>query len=166
MTHESEEIYASRWKMAGFALSSFIFVILIIIVCMDYKEMGIPAGILILPSIGIPFFGTIFVFVVYRLVQPRPALIISSEGIYDATVTGVGMIKWEEIAEIYPFRYMMNQLCIVLRDTDAILSRQGLIKRIFIKITTELTQNTICIPQSVLTISMEELLQHIRRYKI
>lgn len=74
---------------------------------------------------SILFFGLVAVYVVYRLVWRRPAVIIGPGGIVDhSSLLGVGRLQWSEVAYIEAYRFR-NQpmLGVYPRDLDAVLAR-------------------------------------------
>jgi hypothetical protein len=114
--------------------------------------------------LGIVFFSGSFGYALYRLFIPKPAVIISREGIFDnASAVGAGMLRWEEIAEIFPYELMgQRMLGIVPIDEEAIINRQSPIKRVLARMNKGLSAATFNIPQSVLPISIDELLVNIQ----
>jgi hypothetical protein len=112
---------------------------------------------------SISFFGLCFVYAVSRLLFPRPSVIISRDGIFDnASALGAGMLKWEEIAEIAPYKIGGYPALVIFPvDEEAVIARQSLIKRLILKISKCWTEATFSIPQIGLTVSVDELLRMI-----
>lgn len=61
---------------------------------------------------------------VYRMVVPRPSLIINAEGITDncsLLVCGVGLIRWSAIRTLYPIDYQRSPVLNAFNFTDRFL---------------------------------------------
>jgi hypothetical protein len=85
--------------------------------------------------VGIPFFGLCLAYAIYRLCIPKPAVIISDEGIFDnASAVGAGMLRWEEIAEVYPYDIVGQRVLgiIPVKEND-VIRRQPHINRVMAK---------------------------------
>src|SRR5215475_6583947 len=55
--------------------------------------------------LGVCVYGCVLAFVCYRLIRPRPAMLIQPEGITDlgsCIIGGVGLIRWEEMQAVVP----------------------------------------------------------------
>lgn len=107
---------------------------------------------------------TLFLF--YRLLVPRPALIIDNEGIVDnasAIVGGIGMLHWNEIAAVLLYgSAQQSYLVIVPHDMEMLQARQNVLSRIFANIFTRSLPSPISIPEWLLTMSAAEVLAQIR----
>jgi hypothetical protein len=114
---------------------------------------------------GILFFGSGFAYAVHGLVLRKPLLIINNEGIFDNTSPfGMGMIKWDEIAEIVPCNMEGPYLGIVPKDTKAIAQRQGPMNKVIMKINSLLFRVPIFVVGNVLPVSIGELLLAISKH--
>lgn len=105
-------IYPKKVKLLGIAVGSLLFVILGFYFAQNRVSMRIPLwAIVIISYVGIPFFGLCLVYAIYRLLMPRPAVVISDEGIVDnATAVGAGMLRWEEIADVFAHDFMGQRM--------------------------------------------------------
>lgn len=65
-----------------------------------------------------------------RLLMPKPAVVISDAGIFDnASAVGAGMLKWEEIADVFACDFMGQRwLGIIPMNEEVILGRQSRLK--------------------------------------
>lgn len=169
MTNREEIIiYPKRRGKVFLAVMCFSFIILWILAGLyllddDPLQQGRYYG---LGVIALPILGYVIAYAVYRIVQHQPALIINDEGIYEnVTLASLGMMRWEEIKHIFPYNRGMGARCLVIvpQNMDVILSRCGMRKRILFRIDSGLI-DAIFIPQNSLTISTEELIEHIQKY--
>jgi hypothetical protein len=117
--------------------------------------------------IGAPVFSLGFIYLGYRLLKPKPALIINQEGIVDNTsVFGAGLIRWEEIESMFIYRVMDNAfLGIVPVNLEAVLDRQPPVKRFLFKMNKGMAQAPFAISGGGLPMSVEELLSRIESYR-
>ncbi len=162
-------IHASKWKMTAIATACFFSLAIFILVLEIYREESgiIFVELLLVSSLGILLLSSIFLHAVRTLVMAEPAVIINDEGIYDNTTAfGVGMVRWEEIKEIYPCNpWLFHRcVCIVPQDIGLVLSRVSVAKRILFRIHMGFIRDVIFIRQNILAVSMEELLLQIGEY--
>ena len=160
-------IYPSRTKLLLLALGSLVFVLVGVFIAQQEQVLIGPLEVIVGSYIGVPFFGLCFVYAVYRLLDPKPAVIISMEGLFDnASAIGVGMLPWEEITDVYLYEFMgQRMLGIVIQDGDALIERQPHIRRVIAKINRSLVGSPINISQVSLPISIEELLERIEEHR-
>lgn len=157
-------IYPSKVKTLLIAAGSLMFVALGVYLAAGRVHMRLPLWAVVVSSyIGVPFFGLCFLYALYRLLSPKPSVVISREGIFDnASAAGAGLLKWEEIANIFPYDFMgQRMLGIVPRDAEAVMARQPPFKRLLAKMNRGLVQAPFNIPQSSLSVSVDELLREI-----
>ena len=161
-------VYPSKSKLLGIALAALIFAAAGLWTGIQGKEIGL-SGLLIFVAayLGVPFFLGCMVYAIYRVAVPRPSVIINAQGIYDnATLTGAGMIQWEEIAKIIHYQYMGQQfLGIIPADIQAVITRQPFLKRMVMRRSMGMVQAPFNIPQNILPMTAEELLARIRRFR-
>ncbi|MGB7923069.1 MAG: STM3941 family protein [Pyrinomonadaceae bacterium] len=117
--------------------------------------------------IGAPLFSLALIYICYRLLIPRPSVIINQEGIYDnASAFGAGMIRWEEIESMFIYTIMDNPfLGIIPVNLETILARQSIIKRFLFRMNKGMTQAPFAIPEGGLPMTVEELLTKIQLYR-
>ena len=142
---------------------SLAFVVLGIFLAIQHRIVLNPVEVIIGSYVGVPFFGLCFLYAIYRLLLPKPSVIISSEGLFDnASAIGAGMLRWEEIKEIYLHEYLGQQMLgIVLKDAEPVIARQPSFKRILARMNGSLVGNPFNIAQVSLPISVEEMLEKI-----
>ncbi len=131
----------------------------------EQLDVGIVA-VFICTFVGVPFFGLCGLYALFRLLVRRPSLIVDERGITDnASAVAVGLIRWDEIAEIYAYDFMGQRfLGIVPVDTDAVLARVSPIKRMLSRANRGLSNAPINIPSVGLAIPIDELLKRIREF--
>ena len=162
-------IYPSKLKALLMAAGSLLFVALGFYLASERVHRRLPLwAIVVVAYIGIPFFGLSFLYMLYRLLFPKPSVVISREGIFDnASAVGAGMLRWEEIAEIYPYDFMgQRMLGLVPRDAEAVIARQPPLKRVLARMNRGLVQAPFNIPQTTLSIPVDELLKIIEERRI
>jgi len=146
-------IYPSRWKLLGYAAGSLVFVLFGVYAFV--RGASLPFLVLTF-YVGVPLFGLLFAYAVYRLCVRRPLLIISDEGLFDnASAVGAGLLRWEEIAQVYRYEMAGQQFIgIVPADVEAVIARQPPLKRLMARVNRGMPFN---IPQIMLPMPVEEL---------
>ncbi|MDQ4077415.1 MAG: hypothetical protein M3220_14360 [Chloroflexota bacterium] len=161
-------IYPKRVKLFAIAVGALGFVVLGFYFAQNRAIMGLPLEVIVVTSyVGIPFFGLCLAYAIYRLFIPEPAMIISNEGIFDnASAIGAGMLRWEEIADVFSYDFMgQRMLGITLVNEEIVIGRQPRIKRVMVRMNRGLGAAPFNIPQSVLPISVDELLIRIEEHR-
>jgi hypothetical protein len=133
----------------------------------------ISIGYAIIGTIGILFFGLCFTYLIYRTIFPRPAVILTNEGIIDhSTLLSTGLIKWEDIKEvkIYDFSPANNYtkvhqkfLGILPKNANNFVESQKWLKRNLLRINQNYVDIPINIPENLLNIPLEKLEQEIKK---
>lgn len=164
-------VYPGEWKIFGNVVWSLLFAVLgIFILGIVYpiyrKDMKMDIEVLFIICGGVFFtilFGYFFLYFIYRLVLNKPLVTINNEGIL--VYSCGGMVGWEDIGFISPYELIgQRYLGIFPKNNQAILARQGRINRILMKINMSMGYAPINITQSVLPMSIEELLSQIGKY--
>ncbi len=126
------------------------------------QSAGIAPGPMVLLSLAVLCALLLF----YRLLVPKPALIIDNEGIVDnasAIVAGIGMIHWSEIAAVLLYGNARHSyLVIVPHDMRTLQARQNVLSRAFANVFTRALPSPISIPEWLLTMPAAEVLAQIR----
>ena len=100
------EIQNSRTKLAGLFIGALLFVSAGVWFALKPHDVVIPIFrepfiIRIIGITGIVLFGTIGFFILKKLGDKKPAVIISQEGITDqSSVSSIGFISWANVAAI------------------------------------------------------------------
>lgn len=165
-SNEEIIIYPRRLMMFFYAAGSLVAVVVGTLFAVYQEEMGTPLLVLVVCYIGVPLLSYGFLWSVHRLLWPKPAVIISEQGILDdSTATGAGLVRWEDIAEIRPYRRFLHKcIGIVPRDTNALLSTQGFGQRVRMKVDMAMGYPPISIFEIALPVSEERLLLLIGNY--
>ncbi|MEW6208222.1 MAG: STM3941 family protein [Acidobacteriota bacterium] len=154
--------------MLGIAVGALTFVATGIYFAVDRQSLRLPLWVIVISSyIGVPFFGLGFIYACYRLFVPKPLLIINRDGIFDnASAVGAGMLRWEEIAEIFTYTFWGERfLGIIPINPETVMNRQSSIKRFLMKLNRGLKLAPINIPQPGLPMSVDELQSMIEEYR-
>jgi hypothetical protein len=96
-----------------------------------------------------------------------PVLVVGREGITEnVSLLAVGHLRWEEIAELRAYeRHGMRYLAVIPRDLNAVLARPRVGER-FARRAAEIGDfPPIEIPETELTVPLEELLEAIDRFR-
>ena len=133
----NESSYISeKVKLPGVAMGALLFVIIGFYFAQNRVAMGLALWTIIITSyVGIPFFGLCLVYAIYRLLLPRPAVVISDQGIFDnASAVGAGMFRWEEIADVFAYDFMRQRMLgIIPVNEEVVFGRQSRLKRVMAK---------------------------------
>ena len=183
MTHQRHEIvvYPSRAKLFRYLLLELAVLALMAVVFplfFDEKTHD-PRGYIALvgAAIGIPWIGVYAIFTAYRAIVRKPAVIVNDEGITDngsLIVSGVGLMRWHEIAAVYPYTYVPPTVFKIRRpylvvlpvDAHAALTRRGLLAQMLLRVFTFTLPARTSLPEWMLSIPIEELLSQMRtQYK-
>jgi hypothetical protein len=159
-------IYPSKFRTFLMAAGALIFVGIILALAIWGEKSEDPSGDLILYWVGIPFFGLIFIYDCYRLIVPKPAVIINHRGVFDnASAVSAGLVEWGEIDKVFVYEYYGQRfLGVVPSDVKAVLKRQPIFKRLLMYINIHLVKAPINIPQNRLPVKVDELALKILEY--
>lgn len=154
-------IYAKKGNLLLLLLASSIFSLmgglLTIYGLAEPNEAGaLVAGVIIL----VPF-GTGLVYVIKKMKHPKPALIISGEGVHDYSMfIGAGLVRWESIQSLkYKSGTGQLYLCIKTKDPNLIIDRTTGIKRMLLRINQKILPAQLNIPVNTLAYPSEQLHQ-------
>ena len=178
-------VYPDKWKLLGIGAVNLMILALLLVFVFFLVRNGAPHNSkdFLAWLIGLAFsvflaplafaFGVLGT--IYRLMSTAPALVIDDQGIRDDMsfyLTGVGMLRWDEIAELHLYRYRpygyrsrlasSRYLGIVPRNLDAVLSRQGFATMMLLKMTAASAPAPILIAQRDLSVTVGELLLQIQ----
>lgn len=158
-------IYPRRWKLVLFACGALGFTLagLAIGLASDWRTTP---TVVVATYIGVPFFGFGFLYLTFRLVVRKPALVVSDEGILDnASAVGAGLIRWDEVKDIRATSFGAERMLVIVpKDEAAILARQNLVKRLVMRMNKSLSGYIVCIPGNILPMPCDELRDEIKHY--
>lgn len=112
--------------------------------------------------IAAPVCGIALLDLLRRIIAPRPALTISTQGVYDdSSAFAAGMMYWNEIAEIVVGR----QLGFVLTNHTTFLARQPFVRRYVLRFfMAVLKEAHVAIPPGLLSVSTDDLINIMQTY--
>lgn len=135
------------------------------------KRISIATGILCIACAG---FG--FVYLLYRMLNPRDILVIDSEGFTDAsTYLGVGFVPWTNVKRIYVDKIPIygshgtllakkEHIFIELHDTDAVLSDLSDSQRSLTNVSMSLGYGPIMISLDLSSAKRDDVLKMMKEY--
>ncbi len=134
------------------------------VVTMLGATFGAIVGAIVL--LGSLFLGMLFLLTFYRLLVPKPSLVVSETGILDGCSLiggGMGLLRWSEIDAIIPTVYRRGMAFVALypRDAPATLARRGPLARLFLRILNVTLPGAISLPEWLLSMPVGEVCQRI-----
>lgn len=108
---------------------------------------------------GVAFFGLCGIFLVKKLFDAKPGLVISKEGITDnSSAVAAGLIPWGEITGIGEFQVQHTKMLIIhVREPEKYIFRGGAMKRALNRANMRRAGSPIFITSTALGISYPEL---------
>ncbi len=132
----------------------------------NHPIFGNPTLILITGIVAIIFFGYVAIFLVKKLPDNKPGLIINSEGIIDnSSGVSAGLVLWKDIIDISTSN-VMNQkfLMFIVKNPEEYINRQnGIVKRKVMEINYKSYGSPISISANTLDTNFEELYELLQR---
>jgi len=99
-------IYPSKRKLVVMFLCSIVFIAIGMVMLM--QDQG---GVVLLGGVSVVFFGMCGVYCAYRMLVPKPAVILTADAFYDqASLGAAGRVLWSEVEEIKVYDMMGSQL--------------------------------------------------------
>lgn len=150
-------IYPSRFRLVALVLAGLGMTAMSVLLA--FVDLSLILR-MITVYIGIPFFSFATLYALYRLLAPRPSVVLTAEGIVDnASATAVGLIHWYEIDQVAIHAVAgQRMLGITVRDLPALLERIDPLKRSAVQTNLRLGFPPVSIPQNMLAMPLEELL--------
>ena len=110
-------------------------------------------------SLCLAFFGACGVYLVRRIRDPSPAIVIDESGVLDnASAAGAGRVYWAEITEARICSYRgFRFLGIYLNDPATIIKRQTMAKRILMRLNHLLVGTPVNVPENVIPMGLKSL---------
>lgn len=171
--HDETRVPLSRTKLFILLGASMLFVLLgVWMLGMDEAEMrglgrfGNPLFVHGVGIICIVFFAVVALWILRKLSDPKPGLVLSSAGITDnASGVAAGFIPWTEITGSGAFAVQAQRMLIVkVRDPQRFIERGGAFRRTLNRANHELAGSPIAIPSSTLAIDFDTLQALFDRY--
>lgn len=147
-------IYPSRVKLTLLLAGALLFVVAGV-----FMVRGGGPAMTMLGVITVAFFGSALLYFAYRLIKPRPTVIVDQTGIHDhASVACAGFIPWPEVRR-YRRRLVGTQpmLAVTVTDPVALLARASPPRRLLMKANHRIVGTLVNLPQVALPIKIDEL---------
>lgn len=113
---------------------------------------------------GILFFGAIAVYIVFKLRDTKPGLVIGPEGIYNNTnATGPQMIPWRDIVEIETANVRSAKFLLVhVRNPEKYLAEAGQPKRFLMMLNRRTYSTPLSITTNAIQCRYKDLIENLR----
>lgn len=117
--------------------------------------------------VGVPFFGIGFFYLLYRAIAPSPLVSAGVDGVmFGGTILSGQRVAWDEVEGFYYCTVKGQRMVgMALRNQEAVLSRMGVGVRWLAKINAGMTGCAFHVPQSILPMPLEELVQRMERVR-
>jgi hypothetical protein len=149
-------IYPSKRKLIAMFLCSIVFIAIGMVMLM--QDQG---GVVLLGGVSVAFFGMSGVYCAYRMLVPKPAVILTADAFYDqASLGAAGRVLWSEVEEIKVYD-MMGQsfLGVKLANPGEFLARCPGWKRSLMSANRAFVDTQINIPKVGIRGSLEQVAQ-------
>lgn len=149
-------IYPSKRKLIVMFLCSIVFIAIGMVMLM--QDQG---GVVLLGGVSVAFFGMSGVYCAYRMLVPKPAVILTADAFYDqASLGAAGRVLWSEVEEIKVYD-MMGQsfLGVKMANPEEFLARCPGWKRSLMSANRAFVDTQINIPKVGIRGSLEQVAQ-------
>lgn len=149
-------IYPSKRKLIVMFLCSIVFIAIGMVMLM--QDQG---GVVLLGGVSVVFFGMFGVYCAYRMLVPKPAVILTADAFYDqASLGAAGRVLWSEVEEIKVYD-MMGQsfLGVKMSNPEEFLARCPGWKRSLMSANRAFVDTQINIPKVGIRGSLEQVAQ-------
>ncbi|MCQ6562436.1 STM3941 family protein [Paenibacillus mendelii] len=162
MHTRNEELvfYPSPRKLLGLSAAAIMFVLIGgVMIGVSRNEEDSSVSILIIGLVSVLFFGLCLIYLLYRLLNRKPSVVLNDQEVVDdSSYIGGGRLRWDQIEEIMLYDFMGQRFIgIKLLDTPAFLSRQSGLKKLLMKLNRGMVKAPINIAQQGITLPLEEL---------
>lgn len=152
--------FPSKKKLIGLALLAAMFVVFGgVFIAVGLSTAINSIFLLILGFVCVTFFGFSLVYMLGRLINKKPSIILTDDGIVDdSSFISGGSLKWTEIEDILLFKYMGKDFIgLKLYDLNSYMAKQSVWKRLFMNVNNRMVHAPINIAGSTLTIPLMDL---------
>lgn len=132
------------------------------------RSISNPEFVTIIGITGVTFFGLGTIFLLLKLFDKKPGLIIDETGITDNTsLLSIGLIQWKDIKGIESVTINKSHLLFIKvhNPSDYISKGKTYIKRLAMKVNSKMYSSPISISASTLDIKFKDL-QRLLRHRI
>lgn len=132
------------------------------------SRMPVPNFLLtIIGAVGTLMFGYFGFYALKRLANPTPSLVLSKDGFTDnASAIGAGTIRWEDINGLQIVKISGQKMMgLSVENPQEIVERFSGLKRKAVQTNIKMYGFPVYIPQSTLSMPLEEVAEHIGKFK-
>lgn len=125
-----------------------------------------PVGVLI-GGIGIAVFAPAAIWLAWRLLAPRPTLILDDDGLHDhASATAAGRVPWSRITQVTVQTVGGHRmLSVQVRDPHDLLAGQPAVRRRLLATNLSMLGTPVNVPLSAVDVPEDELLAAVERWR-
>ena len=125
-----------------------------------------PAGVVI-GGLGIAVFVPAAAWLAWRLLAPRPTLLLDHDGLHDhASATAVGLVPWSQVTRVAVQTIGGHRmLSVQVRDADELLADQPAVRRRVLATNLSLLGTPVNVPLSAVDVPEDELLDAVERWR-
>ncbi len=155
----AEKLYPSKRKMMPILLGSALFVAAGIFLMNAEEGFAVAVG-----AICACFFAVTLAYSLWRILSPRPSLILHEQGFVDnASLSGVGEVNWEEVTDIYVYP-LMNQRFIGIKvgKPDRVLAPLPSWKRMLLRANRGMVEATVNLPAVAYAEPLDDVARRLR----
>ncbi|MCE5171065.1 hypothetical protein LQV63_17325 [Paenibacillus profundus] len=147
-------IYPGKRKLILTLLGSLVFVVIGIVLMLDSEGVSIVVG-----GICSLFFAVTLAYSLFRLMVPKPALVVSNEGFIDnASLSAAGVVTWDEVKDIFIYEFMgQHFIGIQVVNPDRLMARIPSWKQSIAKANKHLVKAQVNIPKVAISVPLEQV---------
>lgn len=155
----SEELYPSKRKMIPILLGSALFVAAGIFLMNAEEGFAVAVG-----AISACFFAVTLVYSLWRILAPRPSLILREQGFVDnASISSVGEVSWEEVTDIFVYSFMNQRFIgIKVEKPERVLAHLPSWKRTLLRANRGMVEATVNLPVVAFTEPLDDVARKLR----
>ena len=167
-THDRIVIASSKLKLGLMLLGAFLFVAggLWLYAIADTQGRYSPIYVKAVSVAAIGFFGLCGIFVLFKLFDRSPGLILDREGIIDnSSGVSAGRVAWRDIRDIQVISvYGQRFLAFVVGEPEKYLGKGNLVKRWFVRMNYRMYGTPVFISANTLKMKLDDLEEQIREF--
>ncbi|CAH8715947.1 hypothetical protein M5W83_04050 [Paenibacillus thiaminolyticus] len=162
----SEELYPSKRKMIPILLGSALFVAAGIFLMNAEEGFAVAVG-----AICVCFFAVTLAYSLWRILAPRPSLILHEQGFVDnASLSSAGEVRWEEVTDIIVYPFMSQRFIgIKVEKPERVLAHLPSWKRALLRANRGMVESTVNLPVAAFSDPLDDvarkLLERWEQYK-
>lgn len=120
-----------------------------------------PVAVIVIGYVGLSFFGLAGLYILYKLFDKKPGLIIDKEGIYDNSSAAAGhLIKWERIKGLRIEQIMSTKFILIdIENPEEFMNGVNGLKKKLMWSTYKMYGTPTSISSSTLSCDFDELFQ-------